>query len=57
LTVDDVRSGRPGEADALAGSNGQGGRYGSVHVEAWKDNRNRLFAQATGHFLMPRRDD
>ncbi len=24
-----------------------------VHVEAWQDNRARLFAQATGHFLMP----
>ena len=28
-------------------------RYASVHVEAWQDNRSRLFAQATGHFLMP----
>jgi acyl-coenzyme A thioesterase PaaI-like protein len=28
-------------------------RYASVHVEAWQDNRARLFAQATGHFLMP----
>jgi hypothetical protein len=27
-----------------------------VHVEAWQDNRSRLFAQATGHFLMPPRD-
>jgi hypothetical protein len=27
-----------------------------VHVEAWQDNRSRPFAQATGHFLMPRRD-
>jgi len=24
-----------------------------VHVEAWQDNRDRLFAQASGHFLMP----
>ena len=30
-----------------------GRRYASVHVEAWQDNRARLFAQATGHFLMP----
>ncbi|MEM9677710.1 MAG: PaaI family thioesterase, partial [Pseudomonadota bacterium] len=21
--------------------------------EAWQENRSRLFAQATGHFLMP----
>ena len=26
-----------------------------VHVEAWQDNRSRLFAQGTGHFLMPER--
>jgi hypothetical protein len=25
-------------------------------VEAWQDNRARAFAQATGHFLMPRTD-
>jgi acyl-coenzyme A thioesterase PaaI-like protein len=31
-----------------------GRRYASVHVEAWQDNRVRLFAQATGHFLVPR---
>ncbi|HCI08772.1 MAG TPA: thioesterase, partial [Sulfitobacter sp.] len=24
-----------------------------VHVEGWQDNREKLFAQATGHFLMP----
>ncbi|MGB0540701.1 MAG: PaaI family thioesterase, partial [Paracoccaceae bacterium] len=30
-----------------------GRRYASVHVEAWQDNRDRLFAQGTGHFLMP----
>ncbi|MEX0281571.1 MAG: PaaI family thioesterase, partial [Arenibacterium sp.] len=29
-------------------------RYASVRVEAWQDNRARLFAQAVGHFLMPR---
>jgi len=25
-------------------------------VEGWQDNRDRLFAQASGHFLMPQRD-
>ena len=29
------------------------GIVASVHVEAWQDNRSRLFAQATGHFLRP----
>ena len=33
--------------------NRSGRRYASVHVEAWQDNRSRLFAQGTGHFLMP----
>ncbi|MEK6205694.1 MAG: PaaI family thioesterase, partial [Amylibacter sp.] len=27
--------------------------YASVHVEAWQDNKTKIFAQATGHFLMP----
>jgi len=27
-----------------------------VHVEGWQDNKSRIFAQATGHFLMPPRD-
>ena len=36
--------------------NRQGRRYASVHVEAWQDHRQKLFAQATGHFLMPPRD-
>ena len=41
---------------ARARVNRQGRRYASVHVEAWQDQRQRLFAQATGHFLMPSRD-
>jgi len=57
FTVDYLRSGLPRDAYARARINRQGRRYASVHVEAWQDNRNRLFAQATGHFLMPRRDD
>ena len=53
LTVDYLRSGLPRDAYARARINRSGRRYASVHVEAWQDNRNRLFAQATGHFLMP----
>jgi acyl-coenzyme A thioesterase PaaI-like protein len=34
-----------------------GRRYASVQVDAWQDNRDKLFAQATGHFLMPQRRD
>jgi len=53
FTVDYLRSGLPRDAYARARVNRSGRRYASVHVEAWQDNRSRLFAQATGHFLMP----
>ena len=56
FTVDYLRSGLPRDAYARARVNRSGRRYASVHVEAWQDNRARLFAQATGHFLMPARD-
>lgn len=54
FTVDYLRRGLPRDAYARARVNRMGRRYASVHVEAWQDNRARLFAQATGHFLMPR---
>ena len=57
FTVDYLRSGLPRDAYARARVNRSGRRYASVHVEAWQDNRSRLFAQATGHFLMPARDE
>ncbi len=53
FTVDYLRTGLPRDAYARARVNRSGRRYASVHVEAWQDNRARLFAQATGHFLMP----
>ena len=56
FTVDYLRSGLPRDAYARAQVNRSGRRYASVHVSAWQDNRNRAFAQATGHFLMPPRD-
>jgi len=56
FTVDYLRSGLPRDAYARARINRSGRRYASVHVEGWQDNRSRLFAQATGHFLMPARD-
>lgn len=55
FTVDYLRSGLPRDAYARARVNRSGRRYASVHVEAWQDNRARLFAQGTGHFLMPER--
>ena len=54
FSVDFLRSGLPRDAYARARVVRSGRRYASVHVEAWQDNRARLFAQATGHFLMPR---
>lgn len=53
FTVDYLRAGLPRDAYARARVNRSGRRYASVHVEGWQDNRQRLFAQATGHFLMP----
>jgi len=57
FTVDYLRSGLPRDAYARARINRSGRRYASVHVEGWQDNRDRLFAQGTGHFLMSQRRD
>lgn len=53
FSTDYLRTGLPRDAYARARVNRSGRRYASVHVEAWQDNRTRLFAQGTGHFLMP----
>ncbi|MFD1880851.1 PaaI family thioesterase [Paracoccus pacificus] len=53
FTVDYLRSGLPRDAYARARVVRLGRRFASVQVEAWQDNRDRLLAQATGHFLMP----
>lgn len=57
FTVDYLRPGLPRDAYARARINRSGRRYASVYVEAWQDNRDRLFAQGTGHFLMPQARD
>ncbi|MCW8842330.1 MAG: PaaI family thioesterase [Rhodobacteraceae bacterium] len=57
FNVDYLRSGLPRDSYARARVNRSGRRYASVHVEAWQDQRSRLFAQATGHFLMPPRSN
>ncbi len=57
FTVDYLRSGLPRDAYARARITRSGRRYASVQAEAWQDNRDRPFAQATGHFVMPRKDD
>ena len=53
FTVDYLRSGLPRDAYARARVNRSGRRFASVHVEAWQDNRQKPFAAATAHFLMP----
>jgi acyl-coenzyme A thioesterase PaaI-like protein len=54
FTVDYLRSGLPRDAYARARITRSGRRYSSVQVEAWQDNRDKPFAQAMGHFLMPK---
>jgi uncharacterized protein (TIGR00369 family) len=53
LTVDYLRPGAARDSFAEARIVRSGRRYASVHVEAWQEDRARLFAQGTGHFLMP----
>ena len=56
FTVDYLRSGLPRDAYARATVTRAGRRYASVQAEAWQDNKDRPFAQAAAHFLMPRHD-
>ncbi len=53
FTVDYLRSGLPRDAYARATISRSGRRYASVQVAAWQDHHDKLYAQATGHFLMP----
>ncbi|MFV0410468.1 MAG: PaaI family thioesterase [Paracoccus sp. (in: a-proteobacteria)] len=53
FTVEYLRSGLSRDAYARARVVRSGRRYASVHVEAWQDNRDKPFAQAMAHFLMP----
>ncbi len=54
FTVDYLRTGLPRDAYARARVTRAGRRYASVQAMAWQDNRDRPFAEATAHFLMPR---
>ena len=53
FTADYLRPGDPKRSYARANVVRSGRRFATVRVEAWQDQRSRLFAQATGHFLMP----
>ncbi len=57
FSVDYLRSGLPRDAYARARVWRSGRRYASVHVEAWQDDKEKLLAQATGHFLMAQAED
>ena len=57
FTVDYLRSGLPRDAYARAVVARSGRRFASVRVEAWQDNKDKPFAQAVGHFLMPQGED
>ncbi len=56
FAVDYLRTGLPRDAYGRARVTRSGRRYASVHTQAWQDNRDRPFAQATAHFLMPRQE-
>ena len=53
FTVDFLRSGLPRDCYARAKVTRSGRRFASVQVEAWQDNREKPFAMASVHLLMP----
>ncbi len=53
FTVDYLRAGQAKDCFAKARVNRSGRRYASVHVESWQDARDKPFASAVVHFLMP----
>ncbi len=53
FSIDYLRSGKPRDAYARAVVSKRGRRVANVRVEAWQDERQRPFAAAHGHFMMP----
>ncbi len=53
FTVDYLRAGQAKDCFAKARINRSGRRYASVHVESWQDARDKPFASAVVHCLMP----
>lgn len=53
ITVDYLRAGLARDCYARARTNRSGRRFASVHVEAWQETREKPFAMASVHFLMP----
>lgn len=56
FTINYLRPGLPRDAYSRAIVSRSGRRYATVRVEAWQDHRDKPFAQAAGHFLMPPQD-
>ena len=54
FTIDYMYPGLDRDSFALAKVNRAGKRYASVSVKAWQDNKEKPFAQAIGHFLVPK---
>ena len=53
FSIDYLRPGEPEPAFARAVIIRSGRRFATLHVVGWQSERNRLFAQATGHFQLP----
>jgi acyl-coenzyme A thioesterase PaaI-like protein len=53
ITVDYLRAGQARDCYAKARINRSGRRFASVHVETWQETREKPFAMASVHFLMP----
>lgn len=52
LSIDYLRSGRPQTTYGRAVVTKHGRRVANVRAEAWQDDRSKLIATATGHFLL-----
>lgn len=57
FSVDYLRSCHPSDAYARAKVVRKGRRYASVHVWGWQDQYSKPFAAASGHFLVPKRNE
>lgn len=57
ITIDYLRSGRPVDTWAQARISKSGRRVVSVRAEAWQEDRDRLIATASAHFLVIANDE
>ena len=57
ISIDYLRSGRPRPTYGRAVVTKHGRRVANVRAEAWQDDRSKLIATATGHFLLTPMDE